>query len=188
MFLQYCELINALDASATAKITLMNRRVNRSDFEESVLIPERNDAMASYRQDYNRVLLDRALTAGNNLTQDKMFTVSVTKRNIEEARSYFSRVSAEMQTRFAQMSSTLTAQNADLRLKVLHDFFRPDEDMPYKFNVRLAKRRGQSPIDYICPDAVEMKSDYFKLDNRFGRVLYLREYANYVKDTMIQEL
>lgn len=32
MFLQYCELINALGASATAKITLNNRRVNRSDF------------------------------------------------------------------------------------------------------------------------------------------------------------
>ena len=49
MFLQYCELINALDTSATAKIALMNRRVNRSDFEESVRILERNDVMATYR-------------------------------------------------------------------------------------------------------------------------------------------
>ena len=188
MFLQYCELINALDASATAKITLLNRRVNRSDFEASVLIPERDDDLAEYRREYNQVLLDRALTAGNNLTQDKLLTISISKRNIEEARAYFARVSAEMQTRFAQLSSNLTAINADQRLKTLHDFFRPDEDLPYKFNTRLAKKRGHSPIDYICPDSVEMKSDYFKLDNRFGRVLYIRDYANYVKDSLIQEL
>lgn len=188
MFLLYCELINALDASATAKITLNNRRVNRSDFEESVLIPERDDSLSEYRNEYNRVLLDRAMTAGNNLTQDKTLTISVAKRNIEEARSYFSRVSAEMQTRFAQLSSNLSALNADQRLKMLHDFFRPNEDLPYRFSVRLAKKRGHSPIDYICPDSVEMKADYFKLDNRFGRVLYIRDYANYVKDSLIQEL
>ena len=188
MFLQYCELINALDASAAAKITLNKRRINRSDFEESVLIPDKDDGLVFFRDEYNGVLLGRAMTAGNNHTQDKTITVSVTKRNIEEARSYFSRVSAELQTRFAQLSSNLNALNADQRLKMLHDFFRPDEDLPYRFSTKLAKKRGHSPIDYICPDSVEMKADYFKLDNRYGRVLYIRDYANYVKDTLIQEL
>ena len=34
MFLQYSELLNSLDAGATSKITINNRRLNRVNFEE----------------------------------------------------------------------------------------------------------------------------------------------------------
>lgn len=39
MFLDYSELLNALDSGASAKITLCNRRVNKAEFERSVLLP-----------------------------------------------------------------------------------------------------------------------------------------------------
>ena len=37
MFLTYSELLNSLDSGATTKITINNHRLNRSDFEESIL-------------------------------------------------------------------------------------------------------------------------------------------------------
>lgn len=49
-------------------------------------------------------------------------------------------------------------------------------------------KRGHSFKDYICPDSAMHDDDYFMLGNRYGRVLYLKEYANYVKDNMISEL
>ena len=39
MFLEYSELLNALDSGATTKITINNRRLNRRDFEQTILIP-----------------------------------------------------------------------------------------------------------------------------------------------------
>ena len=33
-----------------------------------------------------------------------------------------------------------------------------------------------------------MEKDHYCIDGRWGRVLYLRDYANYIKDTLIQEL
>lgn len=42
--------------------------------------------------------------------------------------------------------------------------------------------------DYICPSNLSSEKDYFKYDNRYGRVVYLREYANYIKDDMVAEL
>jgi len=39
MFLTYSELLNSLDSGATTKITINNHRLNRSDFEESILMP-----------------------------------------------------------------------------------------------------------------------------------------------------
>ena len=39
MFLEYSELLNSFDSGATTKITINNRRLNRLDFEKSILIP-----------------------------------------------------------------------------------------------------------------------------------------------------
>ena len=45
MFLDYCALLNALDSGASAKITIHNRRIDKEDFERSVLLPLRGDAL-----------------------------------------------------------------------------------------------------------------------------------------------
>ena len=42
--------------------------------------------------------------------------------------------------------------------------------------------------DSICPDSLEFKKDHFVMGGKFGRVLFLKEYASYIKDSMISEL
>lgn len=56
MFLEYSELLNAFDSGATTKITIHNRRLNRQDFEKSILIPMREDGLDLYRKEYNNML------------------------------------------------------------------------------------------------------------------------------------
>ena len=98
MFLEYSELLNALDSGATTKITINNRRLNKSDFEQTILIPMAqkegkavDDGLDKYRKEYNKMLYNKA-TGANSIIQDKYMTVSVCKKNIEEARNYFARV------------------------------------------------------------------------------------------------
>lgn len=188
MFLQWCAVINALDVGAAIKLTLYNRRLNRTDFEQSIMMVARGDERDQYRREWNDFILEQAMSANNNITQDKLLTISVQKKNIEEARSYFVRVTAELQARFAQLSSSLAALDTTERLRIFHDFFRTGREEEYRFDLRQSARRGHSPIDYICPDSVEMENAHFRIDGRWGRVLYLRDYANFIKDTMIQEL
>lgn len=49
-------------------------------------------------------------------------------------------------------------------------------------------RKGHSFKDFICPDSFEFEKDYFCMGDRYGRVLFLREYASYIKDDMLAEL
>lgn len=58
MFLEYSELLNSLDSGATTKITINNRRLNRANFEKTILLPLKGDALDEYREEYNRMLLD----------------------------------------------------------------------------------------------------------------------------------
>ena len=40
MFLDYSELLNSLDPRGSSKITILNRRFNRVDFEKNIMIPK----------------------------------------------------------------------------------------------------------------------------------------------------
>lgn len=187
MFLSYSELLNSFDSGATTKITINNRRLNKADFESSILIPLKEDALDKYRTEYNSMLLEKAAGA-NSIVQDKYVTVSVVKKSIEEARNYFSRIGNELITHFSHLGSKCVELDAADRLRILHDFFRPGEETDFHFDMSAAMKKGHDFKDYICPDTFEFERDYFRMGDKFGRVIFLREYASFIKDSMVAEL
>ena len=187
MFLDYSDLLNGLDSGATTKITINNRKMQRSDFENSILMPMRGDGRDDLRQEYNKMLLEKALN-GNGILQEKYITVTVSKRSIEEARSYFARTEAELIQRLAALGSRCTPLEAADKLKVLHDFYRFGEESTYVFDVKEAAKRGHDFKDFICPDFIEKHSDYMMLGNKYARTLFLKDYASYIKDSFVAEL
>src|SRR5574344_157313 len=70
MFLTYSELLNSLDSGATTKITINNHRMNKADFETSILMPMRGDELDEYRGEYNQMLLYK-VTGATGITQEK---------------------------------------------------------------------------------------------------------------------
>ena len=187
MFLAYSELLNSLDSGATTKITINNRRLNRANFEQSILMPMRGDACDVYRREYNQMLLDKA-TGANGIIQEKYITVSVCKKDIEEARTYFARIGADLIAHFAALGSKCTELDAAEKLRVLHDFYRQGEEAAFHFDPQDMMRKGHNFKDYICPDSMEKSSDCLKLGEKYCRVLFLKDYASYIKDSMVTEL
>ena len=187
MFLEYSELLNSFEVGATTKITILNRRLNKIDFENTILLPKNNDDLDIYREEYNKMLLDKTVGA-NSITQEKYITVSVNKKDIEEARSYFNRVGADLINHFSRLGSKCVELDAVDRLRIFHSFYRTGEENLFEFDTIKTMRKGHSFKDYICPDTFEWETDYFKMGNKYGRVLFLKEYANYIKDTMVAEL
>lgn len=187
MFLTYSELLNSLDSGATTKITIYNHKMNKADFEESILMPMRGDGLDEYRKEYNQMLLDKA-TKGNGIVQEKFITISVAKKSIDEARAYFARTGADLISHFAALGSKCVELNAHDRLRVLHDFYRSGEESAFYFDARDKMRKGHDFRDYICPDSMEKNKDYLMLGEKYARVLYLKDYSSYIKDSMVAEL
>ena len=187
MFLTYSELLNSLDSGATTKITINNHRVNQKDLEAAILMPMKGDGLDHYRKEYNQMLLDKA-TGGNGIMQEKYITISVQKKDVAEARTYFARTSADLISHFAALGSKCVELNAVERLRVLHDFYRAGEESSFVFDAAEKARLGHDFKDYICPDAIEKNADYIKLGEKFCRVIFLKDYASYIKDSMVSEL
>ena len=187
MFLEYSELLNSLDSGVTTKITINNHCRNRADFERSVLIPFKEDGLDIYRKEYNDMLLDKA-TGANSITQEKYITISVHKKDITEARNYFNRIGSELSSHFAKLGSVCSDIDGTERLRILHDFYRAGEETDFNFDVKESAKLGHDFKDYICPDSMERTDNYIKLGDKYARVLFLKDFASYIKDSMVTEL
>lgn len=187
IFLSYCAVLNSLPTDAAAKITIINRRINPVDFQRQILMKERGDELDRYRRESNQILTRRAAES-NNLVQEKYITLSIPQRKIEETRTYFRRVDANLSKSFGRLDSGAKPLTTHDRLRILHDFFRPGEEQYFTFDQTAAIRRGLDFRDLICPDGLAFKAGHFEMGDKVGRVLFLKDYASYIKDEMIADL
>ena len=187
MFLEYSELLNSLDTGSTAKITINNRRINKLDFEKKILLKGAGDDLDKFRKEYNTMLDSQSKTA-NEIVQEKILTISVYKKTKEEARSYFSRIGADLSNHFSALGSKCIELDAKERLRIAHDFYRTGEETAFTFDIHEHMKLGHDFRDMICPDSAKFRSDYFQIGNRYGKVLFLKSYASFIKDSMVMEL
>ena len=188
MFLGYSELLNALDTGSTTKITINNKRLNRRNFEREILIPPQGDHLDGGRSEYNAMLLDKVTDSSNSMVQERYVTVSTHKKTPEEARTFFDRVMNDVTTRLNHLDSHCEELDAVERLRVLHDFYRVGEEARFHIDLRECMKTGRSFKDTICPDSMEFWKDHFIMGDKYGRAMFLKEYASYIKDSMINEL
>ena len=187
LFLGYCGVLNSLPMDAGIKLTLVNRQLNRQEFSRNLLMAYRQDGRDYMRREYNGILMDKA-SGSNNLVQEKYITVSVAKRSIEEARTFFARVGTDLTAGLGRMDSGIREITLNERLHLFHDFFRVGQESAFAFDLQTAQRRGHDFRDAIAPETLQFFHDHYAVDERAGRTLFLREYASFIKDTMITEL
>lgn len=187
MFLNYSELLNSLDTEATTKLTICNRRLNREDFENTILLKKMDDGLDHYRDEMNEMLMGYAAES-NHIVQDRYITISVVRKSIDDARSYFARISADISAKLGALSSRCIELDAEERLRIFHDFYRSGDEVHYNFDMKSTMRKGHNFKDYICPDTLEFEKDHFRMGDKFGRVIFLRDYASYIKDSLVTEL
>ena len=187
MFLEYSELLNSLDTGSTAKITINNRRINKLDFEKKILLKDAGDDLDKFRKEYNTMLDSQSKTA-NEIVQEKILTISIYKKTKEEARSYFSRIGADLSNHFSALGSKCIELDAKERLRIAHDFYRTGEETAFTFDIHEHMKLGHDFRDMICPDSAKFRSDYFQIGKRYGKVLFLKSYASFIKDSMVMEL
>ena len=187
MFMKYSDILNSFDSGAITKITINNRRMDKREIARDILLPYRKDGLDEYRKEYNQMLLSKAVGT-TAIVQDKYLTITAYKNSIEDARAYFARVGAELQIYFNKLGSKLIELDAEERLRILFNFYRIGEESFFNFDMEEYAKKGHSFKDYISPDSIEVFDDYFKLGDKYGRVLFLKDYANFIKDKTIAEM
>ncbi|MBO6239498.1 MAG: ATP-binding protein [Butyrivibrio sp.] len=184
----YMECLNTFEVGQQTKITVINRKLLRDEIEEQFRMKLKGDKYDVYRKEHNEII-EGKLDEINNLRQEKYITASCEKRDEDSAKSYFLKCEKELSAAFRKLGSGITALNADERLKIYHDFYRPGEEEQYVYSIKNAVKLGHDFKDYIAPDGISVKDDYLKIGDKFTRVLYVKDYPNAkIYDETIEKL
>ena len=186
MFLAHSALINGLPTDATAKISIFNRTLSK-DVLSSFVSPNGNKSDSVYAQELSEIFAEK-MAESNNIVHDKFITISSEKKNAEEARTFFTRVGNDLTADFAKLSSKTSELGYKERLRILFDFFRNGDKDKFDFDMKKDVVKGRHFKDAICPDSIEFKNDHIRLGDKFARVIFLKEYPSFLKDSMLSEM
>ena len=103
----------------------------------------------------------------NNIVHDKFITISSEKKNIEEARTFFTRVGNDLRADYAKLSSKTTELGYKDRLRIFYDFFRNGDVNEFSFDIKKDAVKGKHFKDVICPDSIEFKSDHIRMGDLY---------------------
>jgi type IV secretory pathway VirB4 component len=184
-FRRYSSVLNSLTTEAITKITINNRKLNLKDFKSNMLLRHEQDSADVYRDEINGILLDK-MADSNNIVQEKYITISTIQKNIQEARAFFARVCTDLKISMGQLSSQLQELSTKERLRIFHDFYRGEEEQDFDIDLKKLMRLGHDFKDMICPDIIEFKSDHFIMGEKYGRVLFLKDFPSFMKDEMVR--
>lgn len=187
MFQDYCKILNSLPLDAEAQIVVNNRSINLEEFEKTISMKHADDDMEDYRNEISDVILDK-VSEGNDITQEKYIIISVQAKKYEEAKNVLNRIENDFMASFGKLASRIVPVNAVDRLQILRDFYVGNKEKALPLDIERYSKAGKNVIDYICPESMQFFNKYFTMGEKYGRAIYLKDYAAYISDKIVMDI
>ena len=194
----WCKFLNSFEAGILVQITIYNRNLDVDNFEDQTMIQETGDSLDKYREDYNKIVMDKIVEGKNTIFRDKYITISIKAKDNESANKTFLRLDREIADNIKKIQGSGISNIESMeRLKILHDiyncghedeFLKTQNDDVDTFSILNAVEQGLSIKELIIPENAVFYNKYFKLGDKYCCTLYLSEYASSINDAFFAEL
>ena len=188
IFVKYCDLLNYFNSNIDVQITVLNKSVNKENFERRILLKERGDKFDIYRQEYNDMLKKQVSAGRNDIQKEKYITLTINAENIEEAKSIFARLENETLGLLRRIGSQGKVLGIKERLELLHDVYRRGREGEFAYEPRVSKRNGAVSKDAVAPESFEFKRDYMLVGDSYARSVFIKDLPAFINDTLLGEL
>ena len=178
IFESYCKFLNAMDVEF--KITINNKNRNMKALREKVLFQKKNDGNDAERDCYNQIMEKKIMEGKQGIEQERYLTVSIIRKNYEEAKAAFASLEAVLQKGFGELGSSLVTLNGVERLRTLHDFYRMGEEEYFAFDFEEAVKVNRDYKDDICNSMLKFYPTYMQDEKRFAKALFIKKYPSHV--------
>lgn len=186
-FLQrYCKVLNSMDFNF--KISVNNKNKDMELFRKDVLMQHEHNFYDPMRNCYNSVIEDKITNGRQGIEQDRYVTISIERKDFEEAKSAFINIGANVFKSYAEIGVRLEPLSGNERLKILHDFYRLGREEEFNFDIKQGKKTGTDFINEICNSRIKYFQDYYEDEGKFNRVLFIKKYPTYLSDGFFTEL
>ncbi len=184
--LLYCKLLNSLDCNF--KLTIHNKNRDMQDMRREVMIPYLEDGYDHLRRAYNNVMEEKIVEGKQGIEQNLYLTVTIKRKNFEEAKAQFATLEATIRKRFGELGSEITALNGNERLKVLYDYYHLGDEAKFAFDLKEHKALGRDFVNDLCNGVVKYYPDYYEEEGKYCRALFIKRYPSSLSDRFLIEL
>ncbi|MFK4926718.1 VirB4-like conjugal transfer ATPase, CD1110 family [Lactococcus garvieae] len=184
----YAEALNAIDKNSRYQLLVLNQKINASALE-GILLPYQGDTSDAYREEINEIISERYERDQKNF-EVKKYAIFTTKANdVKQASRQLNTLKQNFEKRFndSDIGLSIDALDGQERLEIMTQLLRPGKHLKKGVYQDMALS-GLSSKAFISPNRLQFFEDYFKIDNKFGKVIYVREYPKHLEDQLIQEL
>lgn len=186
IFEKYCKLLNSLDCCF--KITINNKNRDMDKLRESILSHSSGDGYDDIRESYNEVIEDKLREGKQGIEQERYLTITVERKNFEEAKAQFATIEATLRKSFNELESELIPLNGNERIRILHDFYHMGSEDEFSFDLKQAKKVGADFKNDICNSVIKYFPDHIEDENKYSRALFIKKYPSSLSDRFLNDI
>ena len=158
IFLNYEKVLNTVSAGMVAQLTIFNRSVDIDTVRNNILMKPKDDSFNQLREEWNDLLLEKLQEGRNNLTKERLFTVSVHADNILEANEQFKNIDSDVSTGIYAITKRDTQPlSIEERLGILYDIYNLDNDFPFRKRIQPVLKNGSIDFPGLAKYGVNSK-------------------------------
>jgi type IV secretory pathway VirB4 component len=188
IFESYCDFLNFFDSTISVQLTFINRRANIQEFQQSIDIPDRDDAFNGIRREYAGMLKNQLAKGNNGLVKSKYITFGIEAASLKEAKPRLERIEADILNNFKALGVTARSLSGWERLEVLHGQLNPDGHEKFRFDWKDVARSGNGTKDYIAPSGFDFRDGrMFRMGGHYGAVSFVQILAPELTDRMLAD-
>lgn len=186
IFERYCKFLNSLDCNF--KITINNKNKNMQEVRKHVLLQQMNDGYDHFRNIYNDIIEEKIIEGRQGIEQERYLTITITRKNFEEAKAQFTTLEATMQKAFGELGAEIVALSGNERLKVLYDYYHLGKEEDFSIDLKEHKSIGSDFKNDLSNGMVKYYPDYFEDAGKFCKSLFIKKYPSSLSDRFINEI
>ena len=100
IFEGWCDFLNYFDASIHLQFSFLNLTASAESFEQSIVIPDRDDGFNDIRHEYAEMLQNQLAKGNNGLTKTKFITYGIEADNLKTAKPRLDRIEIDLLNNF----------------------------------------------------------------------------------------
>lgn len=186
IFLGYCKFLNSLECNY--KITINNKNKDMGNLRGEVLLAYKYDGYDKFRNIYNDIIEDKIREGRQGIEQEKYLTITIERKNFEEAKAQFATLEATIHKAFVELGTDIAPLDGNERIKVLHDFYHLGNEDDFSFDIRHAKRVGADFRNDLCNGMLKYFPDHIEDESKYMRVMFIKKYPNSLSDEFLNEI
>ncbi len=187
IFGRYMGLLNALGNEVDMQLTICNHPIDEEELLSSIIRHNVGDGYDELREELNQSIISSLEKGTNKIISEKYITYTVKEDNFYDAKKSLTILHNEMENKFMDLGSHCEVLDGRERLKLIRTIMNPAKPFEIDYDALLP---GYTTKDCIAPDLLDFKTseDYFKIDDRYAKVMYLKTWATEMNDSMINSL